>query len=149
MSGRPGRLALAALVFVIALVAAVAAPGQVGAQEPPSAAVEDACDAGEGFILVEIVDEGDSTFDVVIDDELVDEGIPESGDDVYAYGPTDDGTYNVVVVWVETDEVILDTDVTVECAPEVPAPTTTTTTVAPPAAAPAATRAPAPLSLAG
>jgi len=78
----------------------------------------------------------------------VDADVSDSGDGVYAYAPFDDGTYNVVVGWIEGDEVILDTDVTVECASEEPTPTTTT--IPPPAVAAAPVdRAPAPLSLTG
>jgi hypothetical protein len=150
---RARQLVSAALLSVTALVAMVVAPHAVGAQEPdpPTASAEAACIDGEGAIVVVISDEISTTFNVFIDDELVDEDVFGSGDEGYAYGPFDDGTYNVVVVWFDEEEVILDVDVTVACTEE-PTTTTTTTSVPPAPAstvAPAPAAAPAALSLTG
>ena len=122
------RRATAAVVAAAAVFGgSVLATGPVSAQEAPGAEAASTCDP-EALILVGIDDVGEDTFDVYIDGELVDEGVTGSGEDVYAYGPVDDGTYNVVVTWLDGDEDILDTDVAVDCGPE---PTTTTTTAAP------------------
>lgn len=109
-------------------------------QAPPTASADFVCDdAGGAIIRVSIVDDFSTTYDVFIDDELVDDDVTDSDGGFYSYGPVPDGVYNVRVFWNQGETDILDEDLTVDCAVEetttTTAPTTTTTT-APPAVAP-------------
>jgi hypothetical protein len=107
-------------------------------QAPPTASADFVCDdTGGAIIRVSIVDDFSTTYDVFIDDELVDDDVTDSDGGFYSYGPVADGVYNVRVFWNQGEEDILDQDLTVDCAVEettTTAPTTTTTV--PPAVAP-------------
>jgi hypothetical protein len=128
-----------ALGLVLALVAgtfgfgALAGPVAAGVLPTADAFVE--CRDGEGFILVEIVDEFSTTYNVYIDDELVDADVTDSDGGFYSYGPYADGVHNVRVDWLGEELEILNVDVTIDC------PDATTTTAAPTTTAAAATTA--------
>jgi len=115
---------VAALALAGGAVAVAAFPGIASAGVQQTAIAEGACDGPEGVILLEIIDSEAVTYDVYIDDVLVDEDITDTDGMTIAYGPYANGSYNVVVV-AANEAVVLDTDVTVDCAAE------TTTTAAP------------------
>jgi hypothetical protein len=131
MFGRRMAVGLAAAVLT---VVAFASPVQAGAEVAAEASGR--CADGQGFIDVAIIDDFSTTYNVYIDDELVDEGVTDSDDGVYTYGPFDDGVYNVRVEWLpDLPEEILNVDVTLDCGSDA---TTTETTAGTTTAATAA-----------
>jgi hypothetical protein len=124
----------AALALAGGTLAVSMFPGTASAQQlPPTASAESACVDGVGAIRVTITDEDSYTYIVLIDEELVADGITDTDGTYEEFAPFDDGVYNVVVGWNDNEEYILDVDVTVDCAAEVTttlAPTTTTVAVA-------------------
>jgi hypothetical protein len=122
-----GRAPVAVGLALVLAGGALALGTPAGAQEvPPTASADHVCD-GAGYILVSIVDDFSTTYNVYIDDVLVDEGVTDTDGGTYGYGPYEDGVYNVRVFWNSAEEDILDVDVTVDCVPD----ETTTTTAAP------------------
>lgn len=124
---------LVTLAATLAVSTAVwAGPAAAGGR--PTATAEGTCEAGEGFILVDIFDTIGATYDIYIDGVLVDEDVTASNGDPYSYGPYDDGLHTVWVYWstIVDDKpgfiTILDTEVTLDCTS---VPTTPSTTVAP------------------
>lgn len=122
--GRPRAAAVGVALAVAAGALVVGAPA--GAQElPPTASADYVCD-GAGYIQVSIVDEFSTTYNIYIDDVLVDEEVTDSDGGTYGYGPYADGVHNVRVAWISGQQDILDLDLTVDCVPD----ETTSTTVA-------------------
>lgn len=127
-----GRRALCVGV-ASALAAIVAFTGVAFAGETaPTAEATASCSGGDGIITVNITDDSSETYDVIIDDEVVDEGVTDTdeGTEPLVYTGFADGVYSVVVFWNEDESDVLDTDVTVDCVAD-ETPTTTTTPVAP------------------
>lgn len=138
--------------LVAAALGWAALGGVAEAQDPATASAEPSCLGpegpaipGEGAIVVAILDDsGVPTYDVVIDGDTVAEAVPASGGEAYVYRPFADGAYRVVVrpSGDGAGPVLLDTNVTVRCAlePPAPRPPAPTTTVEQPAAAPGVAR---------
>lgn len=122
---RPGAVAVGLALALAGGALAVGVPA--GAQQLPTASADYVCD-GPGYIRVSIVDDFSTTYNVYIDDVLVDEAVTDSDGGTYGYGPYDDGVHNVRVFWNGGEQDILDVDLTVDCVPDE---TTTTTTAAP------------------
>jgi hypothetical protein len=114
MIGWIGRI-LVGLVTAVVSVAPVATAQAGGAF--PTANVEVVCDAGQGFIVVEISGSREFRFDVLIDDETVGKAV---GAGSYDYGPYANGTYPVTVVWLAGKGLVTlyDDEVTVDCEPD-------------------------------
>jgi hypothetical protein len=119
--------AVAATASFVALAAATgwtsaAHAGQVAA---PTAAVAAECEGELGLIVLTIADDGEFTYDIYIDGELLEADVTIDGEEELVI-EVEDGDYLVEVDWLQGEGTILEETVTVECAPDE---TTTTTTV--------------------
>jgi hypothetical protein len=117
----------AALALAGGTIAMVAFPGTVSAQTVPTASAEAVCTPDGGAIRVSIVDDVSDEYDIIIGEEVVDSDVTDTDGGFYEYGPYADGEWTVIVDWIDGEETILDTVVTVDCAaapPTTAAPTT-------------------------
>ena len=136
------HVAASAAIGLVLAGGALVGPTTVGAGEARvSASADHECGEEGATILVQIEDNFSTTYDVFIDEVLVDDDVTDSDGGVYEYGPYADGVHNVRVFWNDGEEDILDEDLTVACAPEETTSTTTSTTAPtpttePPSAAP-------------
>jgi hypothetical protein len=114
---------------VVALIAVIGLAGAVQAQEPPEPTAEAsaACEGELGLIIVDIFDDSSETYNIYIDDVLVDSGVTDTdeGTEPLVYETSEDGVYLVDVYWIEGETDILNAEVDVDCVPdEEPAPPT-------------------------
>jgi hypothetical protein len=128
------RLVLKSKTFIAtgsvgALVAVAGLAGAVQAQEPPEPTAQAVaeCDGEVGLIVVDIFDDSSETYDVYIDDELVDSEVTDTdeGTEPLVYETPEDGVYLVDVYWIEGETDILNAEVEVDCVADEPTPPTT------------------------
>ncbi|MCD9622873.1 hypothetical protein [Rhabdothermincola salaria] len=146
MKVRRGAMAVLAVGTLGLGAIGMMSPVSAGETWPGEVTVSAACVDGDGVVLVDIFDDFGAGYNVFLflGEQLdpvesalgVDEGVTD-------FGPLVDGTYTVVVDWINEEIQVFEGDVTVDCVPDdttttTAAPSSSTTTAAPAAAAAAA-----------
>jgi hypothetical protein len=146
---RRRRLLAAVAVGLLGLSAAtLISPASAGGQEwNGSVELGSECVDGEGVVLVDIFDDFSATYEVILylgDDEVDFEGPvtdTDEGENTIEFGGLADGTYTVLVDWIEGFRFVFDGDVTVDCTPDQTSPSTSQVAPSSSVSAPAPTAA--------
>jgi hypothetical protein len=111
--------------------ATLVSPASAGGQEwDGSVEVGSECVDGEGVVLVDIFDDFSATYEVILylgNDEVDFVGPvtdTDEGEDTIEFGGLADGTYTVLVDWIEGFRFVFDGDVTVDCTSDPTGPST-------------------------
>ncbi|MCD9622872.1 hypothetical protein [Rhabdothermincola salaria] len=156
---RRGAMAVVAAVTMAAGALALTLPASAGEPWPGEVVVEAGCVEGQGVVYVDIFDDFSAEYDValLLGSDIIDlvEATTDTdeGENTIEFGPLEDGTYTVIVDWIQEQSdigflQIFDGDVTVDCVPDDTTTTSTTavspssTSTAAPAAAAAAAATP-------